>query len=295
MADSAATLTPGSVPGRSLWGEAWLRLRANRAALASAGLLGAIALLSLLAPWLSPHGFDAIDWERIGAAPDWGSAHYFGTDAVGRDLLARTLQGGRISLMVGIVATAVSAVIGVAYGAVAGYAGGRADGLMMRVVDVLYALPFMFLVILLMVIFGRHLVLIFVAIGAVEWLNMARIVRGQTLSLKEQGFVEAARACGAGPGAILFRHIVPNALGPVIVYMTLTVPQVILFESFLSFLGLGVQEPETSWGVLIAEGARQMESAPWTLIFPASFLAATLFCLNFLGDGLRDALDPHYR
>jgi oligopeptide transport system permease protein len=278
-----------------LWGEAWLRLRANRAALASVAVLGAVALASLLAPWLSPHPFDAIDWERVGAPPDWPSAHYFGTDAVGRDLFARTLQGGRISLMVGIVATAVSALIGIAYGAVSGYAGGRMDGLMMRLVDVLYALPFMFLVILLMVVFGRHLVLIFVAIGAVEWLNMARIVRGQTLSLKEQEFVESARACGAGPGAILYRHIIPNALGPVVVYMTLTVPQVILFESFLSFLGLGVQEPETSWGVLIAEGARQMESAPWTLIFPASFLAVTLFCLNFLGDGLRDALDPRYR
>jgi oligopeptide transport system permease protein len=281
--------------GRSLWAEAWLRLRANRAALAGASLLGVIALASLAAPWLSPHEFDALDFERVASAPDWASRHYFGTDAVGRDLLARTLQGGRISLMVGLVATAVSALIGVSYGALAGYAGGRVDALLMRIVDVLYALPFMFLVILLMVVFGRNLVLIFVAIGAVEWLNMARIVRGQTLSLVSQEFVQAARACGASPATILFRHVVPNTLGPVIVYITLTVPQVILFESFLSFLGLGVQEPDTSWGVLIAEGARQMESAPWALIFPAGFLAATLFCLNFLGDGLRDALDPRYR
>ncbi|MCH8883004.1 MAG: ABC transporter permease subunit [SAR324 cluster bacterium] len=281
--------------GRSLWAEAWRRMRRNRAAVVSAALLGLIALAALAAPWLSPHAYDAIDWERIGAPPDWAAGHYFGTDAVGRDLFARTLYGGRISLLVGLVATAVSALIGIGYGAVAGYAGGRTDALMMRFVDVLYSLPFMFLVILLMVIFGRHIFLMFVAIGAVEWLSMARIVRGQTLSLKHREFIEAARACGVSTSAILRRHIVPNALGPVVVYMTLTVPQVILFESFLSFLGLGVQEPDTSWGVLISEGARQMESAPWTLIFPAGFLAATLFCLNFIGDGLRDALDPRYR
>jgi oligopeptide transport system permease protein len=286
---------PEATPGRSLWAEAWLRMGSNRAALISAVLLAVIALASLAAPWISPHDFDALDFDRVAIAPDWESRHFFGTDAVGRDLLARTLQGGRISLLVGLAATAVSALIGVGYGAVAGYAGGRLDSLLMRIVDVLYALPFMFLVILLMVIFGRQLILIFVAIGAVEWLNMARIVRGQTLSLESEEFVQAARACGASPAAIVRRHIVPNTLGPVIVYMTLTVPQVILFESFLSFLGLGVQEPDTSWGVLIAEGARQMESAPWALIFPASFLAATLFCLNFLGDGLRDALDPRYR
>ena len=280
---------------RGLWGEAWLRMRSNRAALMSAALLALIALASLGAPWISPHDFDALDFDRVAIAPDWESRHFFGTDAVGRDLLARTLQGGRISLLVGLAATAVSALIGVGYGALAGYAGGRVDSLLMRIVDVLYALPFMFLVILLMVIFGRQLVLIFVAIGAVEWLNMARIVRGQTLSLESEEFVQAARACGASPAAIVLRHIVPNTLGPVIVYGTLTVPQVILFESFLSFLGLGVQEPDTSWGVLIAEGARQMESAPWALIFPATFLAATLFCLNLLGDGLRDALDPRYR
>lgn len=204
----------------------------------------------------------------------------------------RTFIGGRVSLAVGLAATLVSLVIGVLYGATAGYLGGRTDALMMRFVDVLYALPFMFFVILLMVYFGRSIFLIFVAIGAVEWLTMARIVHGQALSLKERAFVEAARVGGVGHFGIIRRHIVPNTLGAVIVYATLTVPQVILFESFLSFLGLGVQEPLTSWGVLIAEGAAQMETAPWMLLFPASFLAITLLCLNFLGDGLRDAIDP---
>ena len=268
---------------------------ANRAAVTSLVILALVAALSLLGPLLSPHAFDEIYWDRIAAAPDWSAAHFFGTDGNGRDLFVRTLYGWRISLMVGIVATAVSLVIGVIYGAVAGYVGGRADMLMMRFVDILYALPFMFFVILLMVYFGRSIVLIFIAIGIVEWLTMARIVRGQTLSLKARSFIEAARACGTGNFAIIRRHIIPNSLGPVVVYSTLTVPQVILVESFLSFLGLGVQEPMTSWGVLIAEGSRQMESAPWTLVFPATFLATTLFCLNFIGDGIRDALDPRDR
>ena len=282
------------VRGRSLGREALARLVRNRAAVAAMVLLALIGLLTLLAPWLSPHDYEEIDWDAVSAPPSWETAHLFGTDALGRDLLARTLHGGRISLLIGLLATAVSVGIGVFYGAVAGFAGGRTDGLMMRVVDILYSLPFMFFVILLMVLFGRHIFLIFIAVGAVEWLSMARIVRGQTLALKHKDYVEAARACGLSEPAILRRHIVPNTLGPVVVYMTLTVPQVILFESFLSFLGLGVQEPDTSWGVLISEGARQMESAPWTLVFPALFLAATLFALNFIGDGLRDALDPHY-
>jgi oligopeptide transport system permease protein len=293
-------LSPGAPPAsparrRGLWADARARLQANRAARLSLALIAAIALLSLLGPALSPHPFDEIYWERIAAPPDLAAGHYFGTDGNGRDLFARTLMGGRISLMVGLAATLVSLVIGVLYGAVAGYLGGRADALMMRFVDVLYALPFMFFVILLMVYFGRSILLIFVAIGAVEWLTMARIVRGQALALKRRAFVEAARAAGAGNWRIVRRHIIPNTLGPVMVYATLTVPQVILVESFLSFLGLGVQEPMTSWGVLIAEGARQMETAPWTLLFPATFLAATLFALNFLGDGLRDALDPRDR
>ena len=258
-------------------------------------LLFIITLLCLLGPMLSPWPMDEIDWDNMGTVPDFSAAHYFGTDASGRDLYARTLHGGRISLMVGILATLVSLFIGVIYGATAGYKGGKTDALMMRFVDVLYALPFMFFVILLMVFFDRSIILIFIAIGAVEWLTMARIVRGQSLALKKRAFVEAALVSGASHFAIIHRHIIPNTLGPVIIYATLTVPQVILFESFLSFLGLGVQEPMTSWGVLISEGVSEMESAPWILLFPAFFLAVTLFSLNFLGDGLRDALDPKDR
>jgi oligopeptide transport system permease protein len=219
----------------------------------------------------------------------------FGTDANGRDLLTRTLIAGRISLMIGLLATAVALVIGVTYGAVAGYFGGRIDAVMMRLVDILYSLPFMFFVILLVVFFGRSVVLLFIAVGAIEWLDMARIVRGQTLSIKQQEFVQAAHALGVDSRGILRRHIVPNTLGPVAVFMTLLVPKVVLLESFLSFLGLGVQEPMTSWGVLIAEGARNIQGAPWMLVYPSLFLAATLFCLNFIGDGLRDALDPKDR
>jgi oligopeptide transport system permease protein len=283
------------IRGRSLWQDARRRLLRNRAAVVSMIVLAVIAALALLAPWLSPHPYDEIYWERIQAPPDFASAHWFGTDGNGRDLFVRTLYGARVSLMVGILATSVSLVIGVTWGAIAGYFGGRIDNLMMRFVDVMYSLPFMFFVILLMVVFGRHIFLIFIAIGAVEWLTMARIVRGQTLSVKGKEFIEAARAAGVRNRRIITRHIIPNVLGPVIVYVTLTVPQVILIESFLSFLGLGVQEPLTSWGVLISEGATQMESAPWMLIFPATFLAITLFCFNFIGDGLRDALDPRDR
>ncbi|APF38684.1 ABC transporter permease subunit [Chelatococcus daeguensis] len=218
-----------------------------------------------------------------------------GTDRSGRDLMTRIMVGGRISLLVGLLATFVSLVIGVAYGAIAGFAGGRVDNLMMRFVDVLYSLPFVFFVILLVVYFGRDFVLIFVAIGAVEWLDMARIVRGQTLALKRREFVQAAEALGVGTGGILRRHIVPNLLGPVVVFVTLMVPKIILLESFLSFLGLGVQAPLTSWGVLISEGAANIQSAPYLIIFPSIFFVATLFALNFIGDGLRDALDPRDR
>jgi len=283
------------IEGRSLWQDALARLMRNRAAVVAMIILSVVALLALFAPFLSPHPFDEIYWDRIQAPPDFANAFWFGTDGNGRDLFVRTLYGARISLMVGILATGVSLLIGVSWGATAGYFGGRIDNVMMRFVDIMYSLPFMFFVILLMVMFGRHIWLIFIALGAVEWLTMARIVRGQTLSVRRREFIEAAHASGIGSFKIIFRHVIPNVLGPVIVYMTLTVPQVILTESFLSFLGLGVQEPLTSWGVLISEGARVIETAPWMLVFPATFLAVTLFCFNFLGDGLRDALDPKDR
>jgi oligopeptide transport system permease protein len=285
----------GEVQGRSLWQDARRRLFRNKAAVVSMALLAIITGAALLAPWLSPHPYDEVYWERIAAPPDFANAHWFGTDGNGRDLFVRTLYGARVSLMVGILATGVSLLIGITWGAIAGYFGGHLDNLMMRFVDVMYSLPFMFFVILLMVVFGRNIFLIFIAIGAVEWLTMARIVRGQTLSVKGKEFIEAARAAGVPNRKIIRRHIIPNLLGPVVVYVTLTVPQVILIESFLSFLGLGVQEPLTSWGVLIEEGAANMESSPWMLIYPATFLAVTLFCFNFIGDGLRDALDPKDR
>lgn len=285
-----------AVKVRSLWQDALRRLLHNKAAVFSMILLSLVVLLAVLAPHLSPWAFDDPDWGYdFPGPPDTGTRHWFGTDGNGRDLFVRTLYGARISLLVGVLATAVSLLIGVTYGATAGFIGGRVDNVMMRVVDILYSLPFMFFVILLMVFFGRNIFLIFVALGAVEWLTMARIVRGQTLSIKKKEFIEAAHAIGVSNTKIIFRHIIPNVLGPVIVYMTLTIPQVILTESFLSFLGLGVQEPLTSWGVLISEGAKQMESAPWMLIFPALFLAFTLFSFNFIGDGLRDALDPKDR
>jgi oligopeptide transport system permease protein len=298
-----AILAPGrdrlaelaEVEGRSLWQDALARLVRNKAAVLSLVLLALIALAAILAPWLSPHPFDEVYWDRIGMPPDFANAHWFGTDNNGRDLFVRTLYGARVSLAVGMAATLVSLIIGVVYGATAGFIGGKVDEAMMRLVDILYSLPFMFFVIIMMVVFGRNIVLVFLAIGAVEWLTMARIVRGQTLSVKRKEFIEAAHAAGVPGWKIVLRHIVPNVLGPVIVFVTLLVPEVIIIESFLSFLGLGVQEPYTSWGVLISEGAGQMESAPWMLVFPALFLAVTLFCLNFIGDGLRDALDPKDR
>ena len=294
-----ATMTSAAAPeefvGRSLWVDAGRRLLRNHAAVASIILLSAITLAAVLAPYLSPHPYDEVYWDFIAWPPDLENGFYFGTDENGRDLFARTLYGARVSLMVGLLATLVSLVIGVLWGASAGFIGGRVDATMMRIVDILYSLPFIFFVILLTVVFGRHIVLMYVAIGAVSWLDMSRIVRGQALSLKRKEFIEAAVAGGVGPFAIIRRHIIPNTLGPVVVYMTLTVPNVILTESFVSFLGMGVQEPDTSWGVLISEGARTMETAWWALVFPAIFLALTLFCFNFIGDGLRDALDPKDR
>ena len=285
----------GEVEGRSLWQDARRRLFRNRAAVVSMVVLALITAAAILAPWLSPYAFDEINWDLIAAPPDLATGHWFGTDNNGRDLFVRVLYGARVSLAVGVAATLVSLVIGVLYGAVAGFVGGKVDEAMMRFVDILYSLPFMFFVIILMVVFGRNIILLFIALGAVEWLTMARIVRGQTLSVKRKEFIEAAHAAGVSNWRIVLRHIIPNVLGPVVVYVTLTVPEVIITESFLSFLGLGVQEPYTSWGVLISEGAGQMESAPWMLIFPAIFLAVTLFCFNFIGDGLRDALDPKDR
>ncbi len=285
----------GDIRGRSPWEDAWHRLLKNRAAVVSAIVMACMVLLVTLGPMLSAWEADFTDWDNTTSAPSLETGHWFGTDAVGRDILVRTLEGGRISLLVGLVATLVSLFIGVIYGAVAGFYGGYTDRVMMRVVDIIYAMPFMFFVILLMVVFGRNIFLIFVAIGAVNWLDMARIVRGQTLSLKNTEFVEAAHACGVQGKDIIRRHILPNLLGVVMVYVTLTIPQVILVESFLSFLGLGVQEPMSSWGALVNEGAQDLESAPWTLIFPAAFLTVTLYCFNFIGDGLRDALDPKDR
>jgi oligopeptide transport system permease protein len=364
-----------TVVGRSLWSDAWLRLKANKAALVSAIYLVVMAVACIVGPYLVPHDFttiyadyvrvppslepypqgdtietgladalrrgrvDLVDWRQEGdrifadirsgqpidervtryldrssvfedtrveaKAPDGlgmtlstavKRQHFlFGTDNTGRDLLARTLVAGRVSLAIGLLAGLVAVCIGVIYGAAAGFLGGKTDEIMMRIVDILYSLPFIFLVIMLVVFFGRNFVLMFLAVGAVLWLDMARIVRGQTLSIKRQEYVQAAEALGVSPRAILWRHVVPNTLGPVVIYMTLLVPQVIILESFLSYLGLGVQEPMSSWGVLIAQGAKNIPSANWLLIFPSIFLTSTLFALNFLGDGLRDALDPRDR
>jgi oligopeptide transport system permease protein len=272
------------------------RLSRNRAAMISAGVIVFIALLAWIGPALSPFSQDALDWEHIAAPPQLSGGHWLGTDRLGRDMLVRTLHGVRISLAIGVLAMLVSLVIGVVWGAIAGYAGGRTDELMMRTVDVLYTLPYIFIVIILSTIFARgNVFVLFFAIGAVGWLTMARIVRGQALVLKRREFVEAAVVAGASPSRIVRRHIVPNLVGPVVVYATLTIPQMILYESFLSFLGLGVQEPRASLGSLINLGASEMESATWLLLVPAGVLVVLLVCFNFLGDGLRDALDPHER
>ncbi|RUW51370.1 ABC transporter permease subunit [Mesorhizobium sp. M1A.F.Ca.ET.072.01.1.1] len=370
-----AVAAPEPIVGRSLWGNAWARLKRNRAAMFSLYYLAFIAVISVFGPMVVPHEYttiygdyvrtppslsaypkpdmiqgalsDAIkrmrvdikEWHQDGSrvvvtvtskkpvddrniryldrsdafddtkieskSPDGlemtmsaavkQQYFFFGTDNTGRDLLSRTLMAGRISLAIGLLAGVVAGVIGVIYGATAGFAGGRVDEVMMRIVDVLYSLPFIFFVIMLVVFFGRNFVLMFLAVGAVLWLDMARIVRGQALSIRRQEYVQAAEAMGVGQRGILVRHVIPNLLGPVVIYMTLLVPQVIILESFLSFLGLGVQEPMTSWGVLISVGAKNIGYANWLLLFPAFFLVSTLFALNFVGDGLRDALDPKDR
>ncbi|MGN6303898.1 MAG: ABC transporter permease [Mesorhizobium sp.] len=370
-----AAAAPAAIVGRSLWGDAWARLKANRAAMVSLCYLVLMAIVCVAGPWFVPHNYTTIYSDYVRTPPsfsaypkaemvqgalddvlkrmrvdlkDWKledsravvtviatrpiderylryidrsdtfddakveaklpdglemtfsaavrqQYFFFGTDNVGRDLLSRTLMAGRISLSIGLLAGVVAVVIGVLYGSTAGFLGGKVDEVMMRVVDVLYSLPFIFFVIMLVVFFGRNFVLMFLAVGAVLWLDMARIVRGQALSIRRQEYVQAAEALGIGARGILSRHVIPNLLGPVVIYMTLLVPQVIILESFLSFLGLGVQEPMTSWGVLISTGAKNIGTANWLLLFPAFFLVSTLFALNFVGDGLRDALDPKDR
>jgi len=279
----------GRPPGRQLWRRLWAR-RSARAALLTLGL---IVLAALLVPWCSPHDYSTPSWTHIFRAPTLAGGQIFGTDALGRDLLVRVMWGCRISLLVGLAASVVSVLIGVLWGATAGYLGGRSDAWLMRGVDVLYSVPFIPFVIVLNVLFGRHLILVFAGIGAVSWLDIARIVRGQTLAICSREYVAAARTLGVRTPAMIYRHVVPNLMGIVVVYATLTVPAVILFEALLSFLGLGVQAPLTSLGSLVADGASEMQSNPYLLIIPSIFLALIVLCLNHLGDALRDALDPH--
>lgn len=281
------------IEGRSLWQDARLRFMRNRAAMVSLIILCAIILAVIVVPLFAEFAYDDTDWYALHQAPS--VTHLFGTDSLGRDLFVRTFIGGRISLMVGVLGALVAVVIGTVYGATSGFIGGKVDRIMMRILEILYSIPFMFLVIVLVTFFGRNIILIFVAIGAIAWLDMARIVRGQTLSLRNKEFIEAAHVCGVSNWNIIRRHIIPNVLGIVAVYSTLLVPSMILTESFLSFLGLGVQEPMTSWGALLQEGAQTMELAIWQIAFPAAFMVITLFCFNYIGDGLRDALDPKDR
>ncbi len=289
--EQAATPTPG----RSPWRDARTRFMRNKAAVASLGVLAFIALACIVGPLLLPHAFDSTDWDAMSLPPTWQNMHWWGTDESGRDLLVRCLVGGRISLMVGVLATLASVAIGIAWGATAGFVGGKVDAFMMRIVDMMYAIPYLLIAILLVTILGREFYLVVLAITAFSWMDMARVVRGQTLSLRNMEFVEAARSIGVPARRIIFAHIVPNLLGVVVIYTTVTVPGVILTESVLSFLGLGIQEPMTSWGVLIEDGTSVMEVAPWMLLFPAAMLSTALYCFNFIGDGLRDALDPKER
>jgi oligopeptide transport system permease protein len=279
----------------SLIDDAARRLRSSPGAMCAMFVVAGLVALALFGPWFNPNGSETLDWLHVASQPALQGAHWFGTDRLGRDLFARTLEGTRVSLAVGVVASAVSLFVGIGYGAVAGYVGGRTDHVMMRVIEILSGLPLIFFVIFLTVILGRSEYLLFLSIGAVGWLTMARIVRGQTLSIRRREFIEAAVASGAGTARIIVKHVVPNVIGPVIVYATLTVPQIIMFESFLSFLGLGIQEPHASLGTLIAEGAGEMEAAPWILLVPGGFLAVLLLALNIFGDGLRDALDVKER
>lgn len=296
LSEYAQRLTTLDPPkGRSLTQDAIRRLMRNKAAVVSIFVVLLIVAMAIVGPYLLPWGYSEVDWSSIRKPPNFEKGHFAGTDQNGRDMLARIMQGTQMSLIVAATATSVSVVIGVIYGAVAGYFGGRIDAVMMRFVDIMYALPYILFVIILVVIFGRSPVLLFVGIGCLEWLTMARIVRGQTLSIKEREFIEAAKAGGAKPWTIIFRHIVPNLTGPVVIYATLTIPEIIITESFLSYLGLGVQEPQTSLGTLISFGSAAAEILPWMLIGPAVVLVVLLLCLTYIGDGLRDALDPKDR
>jgi oligopeptide transport system permease protein len=295
VAGAPVALDAVSAAGLSPFKASWRRYSRNKLAVGSMVILLMIALACFAGPLLFPYGPEDADFDNISSPINLFSLHPFGTDEFGRDLFLRVLVGGQVSLAVGFVGAFAAVIIGVVYGATSGYLGGRVDLIMMRIVDVLYSLPFIFFVIMLVVFFGRNFILMFIAVGAVEWLDMARIVRGQTLSIKRQEYVQAAEALGVETRGIIRRHVIPNTLGPVVVYMTLLVPKVILLESFLSFLGLGVQEPATSLGVLISEGAKNIQGATWMLLYPSLTLVTILFCLNFIGDGLRDALDPKDR
>lgn len=292
LGDAAGYAAPA---GRGVLAARFARMRRNRAAMTGLCVMALIVVLCAVGPYFIPFDATISDFDNVSAPPSWSTGHFFGTDDLGRDMLARVLDGGRISLLIGLFATLAAVGIGVGYGAVAGFFGGAADMLMMRLVDILYSLPFLFFIIMLTLVLGRGMQSIFIAMGAVLWLTIAVIVRGQTLSLKQREFIEAARAGGMRPFAIICRHIIPNTIGPAIVYASLLVPEVIIGESFLSYLGLGIQEPQASWGSLIDAGATTMDSAPWQLAFPGLFLVATLFSLNFIADGLRDAFDPKDR
>ncbi|MEJ7138484.1 ABC transporter permease [Amphibiibacter pelophylacis] len=295
LAPVQAATAAAPLASQGLWQQARRRFVRNRAAVAGLVVLTLIALLCVIGPWVLPHAFDDSDWDRIASAPTWAGMHWFGTDESGRDLLVRTLIGGRISLMVGLLATLASVGVGIVWGATAGFVGGKVDALMMRVVDTLYAIPYLLIAILMVTLLGRDFYLVVLTITAFSWMDMARVVRGQTLTIKSREYIEAARALGVSTPGLIFRHVVPNLLGIVVVYTTITIPGVILTESVLSFLGLGVQEPMTSWGVLVHDGTSSMEALPWLLLFPAAMLSLTLYSINFIGDGLRDALDPKDR